>query len=343
MELDMWNVSGWILQGNASEDKVFFVNELTELREFNTMHAYHVLQIIFMLLFVLAGVITGCHLIFFKAGHCKNWGILTTTLIVGLFQILICVFFLDMSERSTLNLMSLGRVQKCIDYSPTATLSNAVILFVIAVNIVLHNWDTFLKRLLLISTLLICSTSGLVILFRDMAFHPTSMQQEVFATLGYVNYTHIEIFWTVCLKEITAEYHRLLWEYILIYLPVFLIFLKVWATTYSSAKRKSPLVVQIINLTCGVSEKGKSCVCSGFNGVYFAILTYSALILFLARPGMIVYGLLQSNKFRDILPSLLNTVIFCFFSVEYIRGLFVGTIHQTEQEKESILEEHKVV
>ncbi|KAL3864930.1 hypothetical protein ACJMK2_006573 [Sinanodonta woodiana] len=311
------------------------------------MHVYHVIQTFFMLLSVLAGVITGCHLIFFQAGHCKNWGLLTTTLIVGLIQILICMFFLDMSERSTLNQMSLGQVQKCIDYSPTATLSNAVIMFVIAVNIVLHNWDVFLKRLVLISTLLVCSTSGLVMLFRDMASHPTNMQQEVFATLGYVNYTQIEIFWTVCLEDIPEECCRLLYEYILIYLPVFLICLKVWAKSYSeysNVKGESPLVFQIIDTTCGVSEKGKSsCVCARFNGVYFAILIYSALILFLARPGMIVYGLLQSNKFRDILPSLLNTVIFCLFSIEYIRGLHVSKKHKSRQDKIRILEEHEVV
>ena len=78
-------------------------------------------------------------------------------------------------------------------------------------------------------------------------------------------------------------------------------------------------LVRLKILDHGCQEKGfTSCICTRLNTAYAAILFYSFIVLFIGRPAMILHGHMTSGAFRDIFPSLLQSVAYCFFCSEYI-------------------------
>lgn len=75
--------------------------------------------------------------------------------------------------------------------------------------------------------------------------------------------------------------------------------------------------MQIIDTNC-CDDETDLCVCSRLGPAFVAILAYSAVILLIGRPAMIAHAYATSGNFRDILPSLLHTVMYCFICSEYL-------------------------
>ncbi|KAH3785354.1 hypothetical protein DPMN_163441 [Dreissena polymorpha] len=67
----------------------------------------------------------------------------------------------------------------------------------------------------------------------------------------------------------------------------------------------------------------KTCDCVKFNTVLVAVLVHSFILLFIAKPGCMLYARATSGYFWDIIPSLLQTVLYTCICIDYIFKVIV--------------------
>ncbi|KAH3785387.1 hypothetical protein DPMN_163475 [Dreissena polymorpha] len=67
----------------------------------------------------------------------------------------------------------------------------------------------------------------------------------------------------------------------------------------------------------------KTCDCVKLNTVLVAVLVNSAILLFIAKPGYMLYARATSGYFRDIIPTLLQTVLWTYICAEYINKVII--------------------
>lgn len=284
-----------------------------------TMWLYKVFQNGLVFVALVAGIFVAGHMLYCRSLRCRNWLLVFTTVVTGFFHMITCLFLLGLSEISGINELPLGGQQDCVDYSSSATVANAVVLTFVAISIIRQNSYSSLKMYCAMCLQIITSSIGLIVSSSYIAGRPVNMQQKVFMTLGKKDTSHIDVFWSVCQTNISEEHYRLLYEYGLIYIPVVVTVLSTWYRTYRRTGDIALVRMKILDSSCQTSDFCKTpCICTKLNTAFAALLFYSFLVLFAGRPAMIIYGHMTSGFFRDILPSLLQTVMFCFISSEYI-------------------------
>lgn len=82
------------------------------------------------------------------------------------------------------------------------------------------------------------------------------------------------------------------------------------------------------------------CSCVRLKPALSTIVIYSGLILIIVRPLFILYAHATTGYFRDMLPSLLHTTLFCFLCFEYISKVVCA---KKFTESEYYLEDRKVI
>ncbi|XP_053407658.1 uncharacterized protein LOC128559579 [Mercenaria mercenaria] len=283
----------------------------------DTMFVFELFQSGLIFSALTAGLVSICHVIYCRAIICRNSSLLLVLILTGFCHMLVCVYLLQISEQSALYEIPNGGHQRCTDYYLPATLANTIILASIVHNIIRLNVKSMVCAGIVWAVSVGSIVVGLLCLARLHEFSPPVMQQETFVSLGRSNETHLDVFWSVCKKEVYAEKIRLLAEYGLIYIPVIIIVLFAWHRSFKRNKDASLLRIRIVDTSC-CDDETDLCVCSRLGPTFVAVLAYSAVILLIARPVMIMYAHATSGYFRDILPSLLHTVMYCFICSEYL-------------------------
>lgn len=287
----------------------------------DTMFIFEVFQNGLIFAALTAGFVCIFHVMYCRAVVCRNSSLLLALLLTGLCHMLICVFLLHISEQSALIELPRGGNQACIDYYLPATIANSITLIVIVHNIIRQNVKPTILAVIVWGIAFGSIFAGLMCVVQLLGFNPPKLHQETFITVGGKNETHLDVFWSVCKKDVHAEKLRLLAEYGLIFLPITVIVLFAWYRSFKRNKEMSFLKIRIVDTDC-CDNKTEVCVCSGLGPTFSAILAYSALILLIVRPVFIAHAYLTTGYYRDILPSLLHTVMYCFICSEYLTRVF---------------------
>ena len=151
---------------------------------------------------------------------------------------LMCLYLLEMSVLSAHDQMPRGGHQQCLDYSLPATWATAVVFLNICVNMIKHNFkNTFIKCILTTLTAASILIGCCLLMNKNLYLLGTNFHQDVFLSLGNASTgAHMDIFWSVCLRDIKAEKMYIFVEYALIYCPILLIILITWVSAVVKSK-----------------------------------------------------------------------------------------------------------
>ncbi|WAR21971.1 hypothetical protein MAR_015945 [Mya arenaria] len=286
---------------------------------------------------LVAGVICVGHVVFVRRKNCRNTTTLFAVMLSGFLHMIACVCMLTISEKYTTRLANLGHLSagSCMDYSMTAALANAVVLVFIVHNIFVQNFKWSVCSCLAYAVTLGSIVTGSVFILKIV---PQNSQlpvaQQSLVTLGTAGSQHVEVFWSVCQKNAHEERWALLTEYVLIYLPVIVTVLVALCINKTKQTEVDTTELRILsNIECNVP--GLKCDCVQLNTAMVAVLIYSAIVLLMVRPGYIMYAYATSGYFRDILPSLLQTVMFTFICSEYIGKVLIRPQYCNNEVKSS--------
>ena len=180
---------------------------------------------------------------------CRNWLLVFTTVVTGFLHMLTCLFLLGLSELSGYNNLSNGGKQDCVDYTSSATLANALVFTIVALNIIKQNTDSKLKAYSAITLQIFSTSTGLVLLNGKAANSSDDMQQNVFLSLGKKGTPHVDVFWSMCQILVSEASYRLLCEYCLFYIPIAMTVFVAWYKNYRRTGGKFLLVTFDLNST----------------------------------------------------------------------------------------------
>lgn len=183
-----------------------------------------------------AGLVCICHVIYCRAIICRNSSLLLVLILTGFCHMLVCVYLLQISEQSAEVEVPRGGNQHCTDFYFSATLANTIILSAIVHNIIRQNVSSSIvasiARIVSFGSII----TGLLCITRLFEYDPPELQQEALVTLGRTNESHLDVFWSVCKKDVHAEKFRLTAEYGLIYLPIAAIVMFAWYKSFKKNK-----------------------------------------------------------------------------------------------------------
>jgi len=128
-----------------------------------------------------------------------------------------------------------------MDYLKPATLANTVILVMIVHNIFIYNFTWSLATGLGYALTLGSMLTGLATVLRSPHFpgdvsgvnstlHGDAREgpeNQSLLTFGAPDQPHVDVFWSVCVRDVATDAYRLLAEYVLIYLPILVLVLTV--------------------------------------------------------------------------------------------------------------------
>ena len=198
----------------------------------SVMWLYKVFQNGLIFVSLVAGMAVAGHMVYCRSAKCRNWLTVFTTVVTGFFHMMTCLYLLGLSELSGYSELPHGGQPDCVDYSPTASVANVVVLTLVSVNVIKQNFSSSLKTYGAMIVQILLSATGLLVLTRNSADRPADLRQNVFLELGKKGSPHVGVFWSVCQKLVSNEHFTLSCEYGLIYLPVAVIVLVAWYKTY---------------------------------------------------------------------------------------------------------------
>lgn len=307
-----------LLPNNRSNDCYILTQDSLSTTQ-SIMWLYKVFQNGLIFVSLVAGLAVTGHMLYCRSTKCRNWFTVFATVVTGFFHMMICLFLLSLSELTGYNELPHGGEQGCVDYTPAANTANVIVLTLIALNVIKQNFSSPLKTACAIGIQILLSSTGFIILTMGRPDQPSDMRQTVFLTLGHKDTSHIDIFWSVCQKKISNEHFSLICEYGLIYIPIGVMVLIAWYKTYRRTGDIALIRMKVLDANCKRDVLSSTpCICTKLNTAFVAVLFYAFLVLFIGRPIMILYGHMTSGFYRDILPSLLQTVLYCFICSEYI-------------------------
>lgn len=191
-----------------------------------------------------AGLVSICHVIYCRAIICRNSSLLLVLILTGFCHMLVCVYLLQISEQSAELEVPRGGYQHCTDYYLSATLANTIILSAIVHNIIKQNVSSTIFARIAWIVSFGSIIAGLLFVTRLFEYDPPKLQQEALVTLGRTNETHLDVFWSVCKKDVLAEKFRLIAEYGLIYLPIAAV---VMLALYRSFKKNKGIIFSFVH------------------------------------------------------------------------------------------------
>ena len=232
-----------------SSVKCYIIDVKNPLETQSIMWLYKVFQNGIVFVSLVAGIAVTGHMIYCRAGKCRNWMTVFTTVVTGFFHMITCLYLLGLSELSGQSEIPHGGRPDCVDYSPTANVANVIILTLVAVNVIKQNFSSSCMKYCAIVLQILFSAAGLFVVTHKSATQSPDMRQDVFIELGKQDDSpHIGIFWSVCERLISDEKFTLFCEYGLIYFPVTMTFLLVWYKTYRRTGGKFIFILLFIHL-----------------------------------------------------------------------------------------------
>ncbi|KAL4231222.1 hypothetical protein ACF0H5_008804 [Mactra antiquata] len=284
---------------------------------FNTMFLFRLFQNGLLFTSIVAGFLSIVHIFRFRQRLCENAIILLVLLGTGFINMIVLAYFLQLSDRTSFVFLSRGSTPQCYDFSLPATISNSIILSAVIGSVITQNIRPAKAGKVVWCLMVGCITGGLGLICLITYNSSMTVYDDRFLTIGNINNVHLDVFWSICPNNIHESGDRLWTEYGLIYFPM------VIAVFFASIDEKEGInlrALKIINTQCCV-EEDEICVCSKFGPSFVAVMLYSVVLLLIVRPIHLMTSLADDGVFRDIIPSLLHSVLYCFVCSEYIGTL----------------------
>ncbi|KAH3785357.1 hypothetical protein DPMN_163444 [Dreissena polymorpha] len=269
-----------------------------------------------------ASIVCLWHIIYFRRKSCANAGTIFAMVFAGFVHLIICVRMLSIAEEPVV-LPNQAPAHLCLDYTIPALYANSIVYIFILHNLIFNHAQTTVGALLIWILSIGSILTGLVLISDTSGAQTVShLNQRNFLSLMDSPKGHIEAFVSVCEKHISSEIANVMIEYLLLYLPVVIIVTWALARKFLQTGEVSMLKLAILsNKECVTNSQ--TCDCVKLNTVLVAVLVNSAILLFIAKPGYMLYAHATSGYFRDIIPSLLQTVLFTYICAEYIGKVIV--------------------
>ncbi|XP_052816597.1 uncharacterized protein LOC128243103 isoform X4 [Mya arenaria] len=189
----------------------------------HAMFIFQLLQKGMIFTALVVGVICCGHLVFVRRKYCRNTTTLLAVVLPGFFHLIACVKVLIIAEKNTVIRGKEGTpsVGLCLDYLMTAVCANTVVIVVIIHNIFVKNFKWSVSSCLAYAGILSCIITGsFFVINRVPQYSSLQVAQHSPVTLGTPGNQHIEVFLSVCQKNVYEERWAILAEYLLIYIPV---------------------------------------------------------------------------------------------------------------------------
>ncbi|WAR13661.1 hypothetical protein MAR_027841 [Mya arenaria] len=171
----------------------------------HAMFIFQLLQKGMIFTALVVGVICCGHLVFVRRKYCRNTTTLLAVVLPGFFHLIACVKVLIIAEKNTVIRGKEGTpsVGLCLDYLMTA------------------NFKWSVSSCLAYAGILSCIITGsFFVINRVPQYSSLQVAQHSPVTLGTPGNQHIEVFLSVCQKNVYEERWAILAEYLLIYIPV---------------------------------------------------------------------------------------------------------------------------
>ncbi|WAR04060.1 hypothetical protein MAR_010618 [Mya arenaria] len=172
---------------------------------------------------LVAGVICCGHLVFVRRKYCRNTTTLFAVVLSGFLHLIASVCMLTIAEKNTEIRVEDGppSVGSCFDYSMTAVCANTVVLLAIIHNVFVQNFKWLVSSCLAYAGILGCVITGSFFVIKRMPQNSSfPVAQTTLVTLGASRSQHMNVFLSVCQKNVNEERWAIFAEYMLIYVPV---------------------------------------------------------------------------------------------------------------------------
>ncbi|XP_052798574.1 uncharacterized protein LOC128230393 isoform X2 [Mya arenaria] len=269
---------------------------------------------------IVAGIICCGHLVFVRRKYCRNTTTLMAVVLSGFLHLIACVCMLTIAEKNTEILVKQRppSVGSCLDNWMTARYANTMVLVVIIHNVFVQNFKWSLSSCLPYAGILGCIITGSVFVIKRVPQNSSlPVAQHSLVTLGTSGSQHVNVFLSVCQKNVYEERWAILAEYFLIYVPVIV---TIFAALCMNRTKQSDVTITelkiISNRECNVLRA--NCNCVKLNSVMIALLSYFTLVILFVNPGYILFAAATSGFFWDIWPSFLQIVFYTSFCSDYI-------------------------
>lgn len=244
--------------------------------------------------------------------RCKNFSTIFLVTLSGFFHCFYCVVILNYVKQSLNGDCHHG----CLDFYPVSILSNAIIFLAITLSAMKTEAENTKRSHPIQKVLLTFDTiMGTALLLYANSLEKDHLETEHKPSLDIVKSVHM--YFTVCEKDIHKVSYIFAIEYILFYAPLIWILVNILRQNYLRDEDFRMYKFQILRKCCHDYEND-DCRCNLFNTLFQAILFYNGVCLLVIRPIFIFYSLADNSLYRDILPSLTNTVMFVLLCIEYL-------------------------
>ncbi|XP_052818516.1 uncharacterized protein LOC128244560 [Mya arenaria] len=298
-------------------------------------HSRALFQSGFIFTAFVAGAICVGHLVLIRRKYCPNTTTLFAVVLSGFLHLIASVCMLTIAENYMKKRVKQGppSVGSRMDYSMTAAIANGVVLEFIVHNVYVQNFKWSMSSCLAYAGTLDCIITGSFSVIKIVPQNsPLQVAQHSLVTLETYGSGNLDVFFSVCQKNVSEERWAIPAEYLVIYVPVMV---TVLVALYRNRTKQTEVTITelkfLSNKKCNVSVF--NCNCVKLNSAMVAVLLYIIFVVLIVRPGYILYAHATSGYFWDILPSLLQTVIFTFICSEYIHKVLIRSQYWNNEVK----------
>ncbi|KAH3785226.1 hypothetical protein DPMN_163311 [Dreissena polymorpha] len=288
----------------------------------DVMFLFRLVQSGLIFMAMAAGIVCLWHIFYFRRKSCANSGTSFGIVFAGFVHLIICVRMLSIAEEPVV-LPNQAPAHLCLDYTIQALYANSIVYIFILHNLIFNHAQTTVGALFIWILSIGSIYTGLVLIWDTSGAQDVAhLNQRNFLSFTDSPKGRLEAFVSVCEKHLSSEITNVMIEYLILYLPVIIIVTWALARNFMQTREVSMLKLDILsNKECVTNSK--TCDCVKLNTVLVAVLVNSAILLFLAKPGYMLYACLTSGYFRDIIPSILQTVLFTHICSQYICKVIV--------------------
>ncbi|XP_061178476.1 uncharacterized protein LOC133187135 [Saccostrea echinata] len=248
-------------------------------------------------------------LLFLMLDNCKHTVITVVIVTTGLVHELYCASVLGYFKR----LMQIESLRPkddgCRDFYVPTLIANAIFFTIITKYVIstgtLIPYKKLIKRVVILHSLL--SVSLLI-------WQNPAKSREQIASMNLT--TDVQVYFTVCRNDVVRNCLYTVMEYVVFYLPLASLYF--WIATINSTN-DTGISFWNINILKSCANSNTFCSrCHKMNYAVQIVLFYMGVGIMVARPVQLMYGFIHNEAVIDVIPSLTNTVVYSFLSLEYL-------------------------
>lgn len=271
-----------------------------------TLFALEVLQSVVLFGTLAAGFLV---LLFLMLDNCKHTIITVVIVTTGLVHELYCASVLGYFKR----LMQIESLRPkddgCRDFFVPTLISNVIFITIITTHVV--RAGSFISSKSTAFNLIVVHA-----LFSISLIIWQNPEKSLHQTASMNLTSDVQVYFTVCRNNVVQNASHIFMEYLVYYLPLLCFY--VWIASQLSTADAGISFWNIAILKSCVRGNAICGRCYKMNYAFQIVLFYIGVGVMVARPIQLLYGVIHNEPVIDVIPSLSNTVVYSFLSLEYL-------------------------